>query len=199
MSPITYIAIESGPGQLIIVAITGMPGAGKSTAANALVEKGWKRVVMGDVIREETKRLGLSPDAKNTGEVMKRLRKERGEAAVAELCMDVIRKSGSEKIVVDGIRSLAEADTFRKSARVLLVAVHASRQRRFVLLKERGRSDDPITYEMFLARDDRELDVGVSKAIALADEVISNEHNAPDSLAERMVKTVDKWLSSDQA
>jgi dephospho-CoA kinase len=87
---------------LRIVAITGMPGAGKSTAAHALVPKGWQRVVMGDVIREETRRRGLPADEKNTGEVMKELRKERGEAAVAELCMDTIRKSGSDRVVVDG-------------------------------------------------------------------------------------------------
>ena len=52
---------------LCIVAITGMPGAGKSTAAKALVTSGWKRIVMGDVIREEVKRRGLVPDSKNTG------------------------------------------------------------------------------------------------------------------------------------
>ncbi len=72
---------------LRIVAITGMPGAGKSTAAQALAKRGWARVVMGDVIREETRRRGLEPDAKNTGEVMKQLRKERGESAVADLCL----------------------------------------------------------------------------------------------------------------
>ena len=58
---------------LRIVAITGMPGAGKSTAAHALAKLGWTRVVMGDVIREETKRRGLEPVAKNSGDVMKLL------------------------------------------------------------------------------------------------------------------------------
>ena len=78
---------------LLIVAVTGMPGAGKSTAAQALVKEGWTRVVMGDVIRRETRRRGLEPDAKNTGEVMKLLRRERGGAAVAELCVDAMARS----------------------------------------------------------------------------------------------------------
>src|SRR2546425_7221553 len=69
------------------VAITGMPGAGKSSAAKALENIGMKRVVMGDVIREETKRRGLAVDEKNTGEVMRDLRKVYGEGAVAELCL----------------------------------------------------------------------------------------------------------------
>lgn len=178
-----------------IVAITGMPGAGKSTAAQALVVKGWKRVVMGDVIREETKKRGLPVDEKNTGEVMRELRKQYGDAAVAELCMQTIRGARAEKAVVDGIRSVAEVEAFRKSAQVLLVAVHASRPRRFALLKGRGRSDDPDSYEMFLRRDDRELEIGIGKAIALADEVVSNEHNTPGGLTAQTVELVERWVN----
>jgi len=183
---------------LKIVAVTGMPGAGKSTAAQALVDKGWLRVVMGDVIREETRRRGLPTDERNTGEVMKELRRERGEAAVAELCMDAIRRSRSEKVVVDGIRSVAEVEVFRKSsAEVLLVAVHASRSRRFSFLRGRGRSDDPASYEMFQRRDERELEVGIGGAIALADEMISNEHATTELLSAQMVELVDRWTNAD--
>ena len=182
---------------LLIVAITGMPGAGKSTAARALVAMGWKRVIMGDVIREETKRRDLAPDSKNTGEVMKQLRKERGEAAVAELCLEAIRKAGSDRVVVDGIRSISEVETFRKSAEMILIAVHASQRRRFALLKERGRSDDPLSYEMFLKREERELEVGIGDAIALADEMVSNEHVAPEKLASEIVEVVNRWVEQD--
>jgi len=182
---------------LLIVTITGMPGAGKSTAAQALVEKGWKRVIMGDVIREETRRRGLEPDAKNTGEVMKQLRLELGEAAVAELCLDEIRKAGSDRIVVDGIRSISEVETFRKFADVILIAVHASRRRRYALLKERGRKDDPLSYEVFLKREERELGVGIGDAIALADEIVSNEHTTPEKLAGEIAEAVDLWVEQN--
>ncbi|HLQ03180.1 MAG TPA: AAA family ATPase [Nitrososphaerales archaeon] len=181
---------------MLIVAITGMPGAGKSTAAKALENLGMKRVVMGDVIREETKRRGLVADAKNTGEVMKDLRKKYGEGAVAELCLKSVGRAKTDLLVVDGIRSLAEVETFRKAGKVLLLAIHASRERRFSLLKERGRSDDPITYEMFVKRDERELDVGIGSAIALADEVISNEHITPDALTEMTARTAKSWIET---
>jgi dephospho-CoA kinase len=175
-----------------------MPGAGKSTAARALADRGWKSVVMGDVIRAETKRRGLEPGAKNTGEVMKLLRKERGEAAVAELCLETIEKSGADRVVVDGIRSMAEVDAFRKKAKVLLVAVDASPDRRFELLKVRGRSDDPHTEDMFVARDQRELGVGIGESIALADETLSNQHTTPEELAAEMVRIVDQWDSDER-
>jgi dephospho-CoA kinase len=173
-----------------------MPGAGKSTAAQALVSKGWKRVVMGDVIREETRRRGLVADEKNTGEVMRDLRRQHGEAAVAELCLKVVEGLRTDRVVVDGIRSIAEVEVFRRSSEVLLLAVHASRKRRFALLKERGRSDDPQFYESFLKRDDRELEVGISKAIALADEVITNERSSPGKLSAAMVDVVDRWVKA---
>ena len=178
---------------LRIVAITGMPGAGKSTAAKALVEAGWKRVVMGDIIRGETIKRGLEPNSKNTGAVMKELREKGGQAAVAELCLSEIKKAGDKKTVVDGIRSTAEVELFKKEAEVLLVAVHASQKRRYELLKERGRSDDPLTEEMFLERDRRELAVGIGEAIALADEMISNQHKTPESLASEIEKVVKRW------
>lgn len=178
------------------MAVTGMPGAGKSTAAKGLVSSGWRKVVMGDVVREETRRRGLEPDATNTGEVMQDLRKTLGDAAVAKLCMKTIASLGSDTVVVDGVRSMAEVEEFRKSARVILLAVHASPARRYALLKERGRSDDPLTYEMFLKRDQRELGVGISVPIALADEVISNEHSTPEDVSRQMTQAVDRWLAS---
>lgn len=181
---------------LRIVAVTGMPGAGKSTASEALARSGWKKVVMGDVIRNETRRRGLHPDAKNTGRVMKELREQRGDSAVAELCLEEIEGTHSERVVVDGIRSTAEVETFRKKAPVLLVAVHASPERRFSLLKVRGRSDDPISREAFSKRDERELGVGIGNAIALADEVLVNERSTPAKLATAMKQAVDRWVES---
>ena len=184
---------------LRIVAITGMPGAGKSTAAQALAKQGWQRIVMGDVIRAETKRRGLEPNAKNTGEVMKSLRTERGESAVAELCLETIAKMGADKVVVDGIRSVAEVEAFRKRADVMLVAVDASPARRFELLRERGRSDDPLTLDMFEERDLRELGVGIGEAIALADATISNERATTDGLEREMAKVVGRWVKDVSA
>jgi dephospho-CoA kinase len=180
-----------------IVAVTGMPGAGKSTAVKGLVALGWKRVVMGDVVRQETKRRGLDVDAKNTGEVMQDIRRRDGDAAVAKLCLKAVEESGARRVIVDGIRSMAEVEEFRKTAKVVLVAVHASPHRRYALLRERGRGDDPLTYGMFLERDHRELGVGIGTAIALADEFISNERSTPEALSKQMAETVNRWLVAD--
>ena len=153
--------------------------------------------MMGDVVREETKRRGLKVNAINTASVMKDLRRKGGDAAIAKLCLQTVREGSTERVIVDGIRSTAEVDEFRKAASVIVIAVHASPKRRYALLKKRGRGDDPLTYEMFLKRDERELGVGIGDAIALADEVVVNERVTPEGLSGQLAEVVDRWLAPD--
>jgi hypothetical protein len=45
-----------------------------------------------------------------------------------------------------------------------------------------------------LERDEREMSVGISRAIALADESISNNNLTRDDLRLQVVMMVEKWL-----
>jgi len=181
---------------MLIVAITGMPGAGKSTAAKALEAHGFKRIVMGDVIREETRRRGLEPDEKSTGKVMLELREKYGPGAVAEVCLKKLKAMKESVVIVDGVRSYAEVEVFARAGKVKLLAIHASRDRRFKLLSERGRSDAPTSRASFEDRDKRELSIGVGNAVALADESLSNERATPDEIGNRAVELVEWWVST---
>lgn len=181
---------------MLIAAITGMPGAGKSTAAKALEAHGFKRVVMGDVVREEVRRRGLPADEKNTGRVMLELRDKYGPGAVAEVCLRQIKAMKEKVVVVDGIRSYAEVEVFAREATVKLLAITASADRRFKFLTERGRSDAPTSREAFEERDRRELAVGVGNAVALADETISNERTTAEELGMRAIELVEWWVGT---
>ncbi|MGH9912418.1 MAG: AAA family ATPase, partial [Nitrososphaeraceae archaeon] len=55
-----------------------MPGAGKSTVADSLKDKGFLVITMGDVIREEASRLKLDLNDTNLGKLMVKLREEFG-------------------------------------------------------------------------------------------------------------------------
>jgi dephospho-CoA kinase len=179
---------------MLIIAITGMPGAGKSTLAMALEGTGLRRIAMGDMIREETSRRGLPLDDKNMGMVMRELRERYGAGAVAELCLQSIRSKGAAgTIVVDGIRSMAEIAIFRREGDVKLMAVLASPSRRFELLTSRGRTDAPPDQESFKTRDDRELSIGIGDAIALADEAIVNERLTAEELRSAALRIAAGW------
>src|SRR5918911_3173491 len=182
----------------LIVCITGMPGAGKSTIAASLKEKGFSVIAMGDVIREEARQQKVEPTDANLGKLMLKLRSDLGPGAIAHLILKKINKQhgGIDKVVIDGIRGIAEVEILKKAGCVKLLAIHASTNKRFSHLKQRARSDDPYVIEEFMNRDKRELTVGISEAIALADETLSNNDLTVDQLKEKGFRIIEKWINS---
>jgi dephospho-CoA kinase len=158
-----------------VIAISGMPGAGKGVAAEAAKQLGFEVLVLGDVIREETERRGLDATPRNMGDVMLQVRAVEGPAAVAKRLLPRVEASQSPTVIVEGVRSLHELVELRSKFEVLTVAIHASPKTRFQRLLSRDRSDDPRTWDTFNERDARELDVGLGHVIALADVVLVNE------------------------
>lgn len=75
----------------LIVGLTGMPGAGKTTVANYLSQKGFPLLVMGDVVREVAENDGLELTSDNLAKLMLRLRKRNGPEAVAHLIVNKIK------------------------------------------------------------------------------------------------------------
>ena len=181
----------------LVVGLAGMPGSGKSFVVKTAEEEGYAVVAMGDVVREETAGKGLELNPTNVGKVMLQLRATGGESAVAEKCIPRIEQKENSKVMVDGLRSYAEAETFKKHfPKFVLVAVHASPEIRFSRLSSRGRSDDPKTWAVFHERDMRELSVGLGKAIALAEYLIINDYSV-DTLTKRarevLRRAEEKW------
>lgn len=171
-----------------------MPGAGKSTIATGLKEKGYEIINMGDVVRNEAKKRNLEPTGTNLGKLMLELREKNGQGAVAELIKPQIDSSTSKIVVIDGIRSNDEINVLRKYGDVKLLAIHASTDTRFGFLKVRGRSDDPQSRDIFEERDQREMGVGITHSIALADETISNNNLSKEDLVSTAFKIIQSWL-----
>src|SRR3990172_3060440 len=109
-----------------------MPGSGKSLVVDTARELGYDVVVMGDVVRQETLKRGLELTPQNVGKVMLQLRAEDGNHVIAKKCIPKIEEQISPKVLVDGLRSLYEAEIFKEHfAKFSLVAVHASPESRF--------------------------------------------------------------------
>ena len=187
----------------LIVGLTGMPGAGKSTVANYLSEKRIPLLVMGDVVREVAENDGLEPTSDNLAKLMLRLRKRNGPEAVAHLIVNKIKLMKKEDnqlsvVIVDGIRSMAEVQVLRRIGSVKLLAIHGSTLTRYTHVRERGRSDVPSNIGEFDKRDKIEMDVGISNAIALADETISNNDISISELCQRSFITIQKWIQESR-
>jgi dephospho-CoA kinase len=187
----------------LIVGLTGMPGAGKTTVANYLSQKGIPLLVMGDVVREVAENDGLEPTSDNLAKLMLRLRKRNGPEAVAHLIVNKIKLMKKEDkqlsvVIVDGIRSMAEVRVLRRIGSVKLLAIHGSTLTRYTHVRERGRSDVPSNIGEFDKRDKIEMDVGISNAIALADETISNNDISISELCQRSFITIQKWIQESR-
>lgn len=182
----------------LVVGLAGMPGSGKSLVVETAQELGYAIVGMGDVIREETAKRGLELTPQNVGKVMLQLRKAGGNSIIAQKCIPKIEEQTSTKVLVDGLRSMYEADAFKAHfAKFTLVAVHASPETRFKRLFNRRRSDDPTVWEVFHDRDMRELSVGVGNVIAMAEQIIVNDNSMEQVKAkveETLQRIEEKWM-----
>ena len=184
---------------ILIVALTGMPGAGKTTVANYLAQKGIPLLIMGDVVREAAQNDGLEPTSDNLSKLMLRLREKNGPEAIAYLVANKIKNMKHENkefgvVIVDGVRSMAEIHVLRSVGNVKLLAIHGSTLTRYSHIRERARSDVPSNIGEFDKRDKVEMGVGISDAIALADETISNNDISISELCDLSLRIVQKWM-----
>ena len=159
-----------------IIAFVGMPASGKSEASRIAAEMGIPVIIMGDVIRKEVLKRGLEPNDSNTGMVATDLRKCEGMDAVSRRCVSQIRETGSELVVVDGVRGIAEVECFRQEfgKGFILISIYAPIEIRFSRVQKRGRSDDMNSIEGLRNRDERELSWGMGEAIEASNVEIEN-------------------------
>jgi dephospho-CoA kinase len=160
--------------------VAGMPGAGKEELVDVAQNLGWEVVRMGDVVRAEAAKQGITA---STGKFAHEQRQAHGADIWAKRTLAAM---GDRRTVIDGCRSHAEAETFRRELGedLMVVAVHSSPRTRYPRLQKRGRSDAPANCEEFQERDRREMAWGLGDLIATADVMIVNEGSLQDFKSE---------------
>jgi dephospho-CoA kinase len=158
-----------------VIGVVGLPASGKGEFSRIARAMGIPVVVMGDVVRDKVARDGLPVTDRNLGETAGNLRKERGMAAIAELCIPEIERAAAPVVLVDGIRGDAEVDLFAsRFPGFILVGVDAPFKARLARLSSRGREDDRLDSAELKERDRREVSWGLGRALARADMLIHN-------------------------
>ena len=169
-----------------VVAIAGMPGAGKSEVAGQFERSGFTRIRFGDITDEEVRKRGLELTEENELQVRELLRQERGMAVYAELNLSRIDSALKKSdVVIDGLYSWEEyvflKDHYRKN--LLIVAVWASPKSRYARLT--GRKTRGLSMEEAASRDRAEIEnINKGGPIAMADFTIINESSL-EELRER--------------
>jgi dephospho-CoA kinase len=131
--------------------------------------------MMGDMVREMVRAKGFELNRANLASVANSERKRLGSDIWAKRTVRVI--SRSPIVVIDGARSLAEVECFRKElgTSLLVLAVHSSPWTRWQRISRRRREDDPRTFDELRERDAQELRWGLGDIIATADIMLLNE------------------------
>lgn len=163
-----------------VYCITGYPGSGKSTATDYLDGK-IPVVVMGDIVRRLAKEKGgiSEKNGREVGSWATKHREEKGKTVFARETCKVIENTypNSDKIVIDGIRSLQELEVFKNNfSSVTIVYIKAPFETRYKRITSRGRDSEEENYtkETLRDRDAQEKDWGLNELVNHADECIEN-------------------------
>jgi dephospho-CoA kinase len=162
----------------MLIAFTGLSGAGKSTAI-ACLEKCdvGERYYVGSVLHEEIRRrqLPLTPD--NERLVREELRAEFGMAVFAERAVPhLLDRCKFGTVLLDAIYCPSERECYRKyfGRRLMIVAVTASFEIRCARL--RHRPDRPLPYDNVVSRDAFEREkLRIDEVIADSDWQVAND------------------------
>jgi len=128
--------------QKTIIAIVGLPGSGKTVAAELFKEKGLPIISFGKVINDYVDKQQLAHTEEVHKEIRERLRREHGLQALAVMNEEQIKKNLNKNaiIVIDGMRSWEEylylKDRF-PNVRIVIVALYSDKEVRYQRLAKR--------------------------------------------------------------
>ncbi len=172
--------------QARLLAIVGMPGAGKSLLAEHLAAQGFPKVRFGGITMEEVRRRGLPVTPANEKIVRDEIRAQEGMDAYARRSLPRIREALAthHSIIIDGLYSFSEYRTLKAEfgEQLVVVAVACERRRRYARLEQRPVR--PLTAEEAEARDIAEIEsLEKGGPIAIADYTILNNGTPEQALA----------------
>jgi adenylate kinase len=160
----------------IILAIVGLPGAGKTEAAIYFKNKGLPVISFGKIINEYIQKNGLPHTIENHKKITLDFRKQYGEAALAILNEEKIKKIFSKEniVVIEGLRSWKEyiylKERFPKT-KIYILTIYADKELRWQRIANRLERKGLIGEE----RDLHELiNLNMAPTIASCDYLIKN-------------------------
>ncbi len=167
-----------------VLALVGMPGAGKSLCAQHLEQRGFFQFRFGGIVTSEVERRGLALLPENERVVREEFRAQDGMAAIALRALPILREelARRQSIVIDGLYSFSEYELLQAEFRSMMVVVAIVAERSVRYARLAARPERPLTPEEALSRDFAEIKkLEKGGPIAIADFTLLN-NDAPDAL-----------------
>ena len=177
----------------MIVALVGMPGSGKSVAADYLRQRGIPVIRFGQIVTDEVARRGLDLNPANEQTVREDLRRQYGMDVCAQLSIPSLRALTAQHplVGIDGLYSLSELKTLTAEfgASLAVLAIFTPRAVRYERLAR--RPERPLTPDEARHRDYREIEtLEKGGPIALADLTLVND-GSPEELVAKVARAIE--------
>ncbi len=164
-----------------LIGLTGSNGAGKGAAAEFFMSRGYARLSLSDVLRDELLRAGVPETRDALIAKGNELRRTFGPDVLARRTLAKI----AGPTVIDSIRNPAEVAVLREQPGFILLAFDAPAGVRFRRVSLRGRNESAATLEAFLDKEEEEKSGDpaaqqLHTCLALADRTIINDGTIED-------------------
>lgn len=165
-----------------IIAIVGMPGAGKSEATDFFRSKGLKIVSFSSIVNDYIDKKGLEHTEEIHKEIREGLRAKHGFEAMAVLSRSKLANALEKRnmIVIEGMRSWEEYLYLKREfpkTKIYIVAIYADKPLRYKRVAERN-------YRSKLVGEDRDINeligTNMGPTIASADYLVKNNFSLQD-------------------
>ena len=167
----------------MIIAAVGKNASGKDYFLDIIAKHfNIPLISFGDCVRELADKEGLEHTRENLQHISEKYMSTYGQDFFPKMMIEKIKTMGLDTVLVSGIRPPTDAEAFREAFgdKFFLVAIVVEDDRvRYERTRARGSARDNVTYEQFLALDQREEELfHTSKTIAMADyQFVRGEHS----------------------
>ncbi len=181
-----------------IVWITWTLGAGKGTIVDYLVQKkGFQHYSVRAFVIQEIERRGMPVNRDSMTIVANDLRATFGPSYIIEKLYEEA-KHNKKNAVIESLRAVAEVEALQKKENFIFFAIDADPKIRYERIKIRNNESDKVSYEKFIADEQREMNntdptkQNIAKCMEMADHVFTNDWTF-EELNEQIENVINKF------
>jgi dephospho-CoA kinase len=180
----------------IIIGLSGEIASGKGTVAKYIREKYHANSYrFSTMLRDAMNRLYIEQNRENIATFSTMLRKSFGEDLFAKVMAEDVKKDGSEIIVIDGIRRLADIEYLKKIPQFKFIYIEADIKKCYerIIKRDENTDDQGKTFDDFLEEHNLETEVQIKDLKQHADAILEN-----NGTVEELYEKIDSIINENK-